>query len=318
MQIDGKRKLFERYSKNLELFYELILPDKRKELSGKYACPICFKQFTIEDLDTTKLVHLTEEHIPPKSVGWRRQVLTCKKCNNDHGGKFDGHLQKILRLKSFNMRIPGTTIPARLIYNEYRVNGLATVKQDNNIEYELNERGSNPTSLQVIKSMLQSSPEKLTMDWAIGDTKLAMISMIRAAYLWGFAEFGYAFTYNPNFRNLLSQLDDADSNIFSDRYVIYGDFPEEFSGLNLVTRPNGVECYAFIMNLKAYGLKDNICVLLPGADRYANERLDHLRFLISTNPPDLEYFNLQDSSVLTDSEKCFYMMMYWIQKYEDE
>ncbi len=49
-----------------------------------YACPICLTPFTIEALADKRL---SAEHVPPKSVGGRELLLTCKVCNNSAGTK---------------------------------------------------------------------------------------------------------------------------------------------------------------------------------------------------------------------------------------
>jgi hypothetical protein len=54
-----------------------------------YACPLCQTLFTIDELDTR---NLTKEHVPPRSIGGREMVLTCRQCNNSAGATFDAHL----------------------------------------------------------------------------------------------------------------------------------------------------------------------------------------------------------------------------------
>jgi hypothetical protein len=51
-----------------------------------YPCPICLTPFTIEALADKRL---SAEHVPPKSVGGRELLLTCKGCNNSAGTKLD-------------------------------------------------------------------------------------------------------------------------------------------------------------------------------------------------------------------------------------
>ena len=51
-----------------------------------YPCPVCLAPFTIEALADNRL---SAEHVPPKSVGGRELLLTCRGCNNSAGTKLD-------------------------------------------------------------------------------------------------------------------------------------------------------------------------------------------------------------------------------------
>jgi 5-methylcytosine-specific restriction endonuclease McrA len=64
-----------------------------------YLCPICLDvMFTVEELGTKEL---TVEHVPPKVLGGRELVLTCRTCNNHAGSKFDAEADKQQRLSQF-------------------------------------------------------------------------------------------------------------------------------------------------------------------------------------------------------------------------
>ena len=51
-----------------------------------YICPICLTSFVVDALADGRL---SSEHVPPKSVGGKELVLTCKRCNNSAGTKLD-------------------------------------------------------------------------------------------------------------------------------------------------------------------------------------------------------------------------------------
>ena len=65
------------FRKGVEAF-KILMP----EFPDYYVCPLCLYGFPIETV--TKL---TCEHVPPKSIGGQRLVLTCWKCNNKASGK---------------------------------------------------------------------------------------------------------------------------------------------------------------------------------------------------------------------------------------
>jgi hypothetical protein len=53
-----------------------------------YACPCCLMAYPREAAEAGTL---TEEHVPPKQLGGRSLLLTCKECNHTSGTNFDAH-----------------------------------------------------------------------------------------------------------------------------------------------------------------------------------------------------------------------------------
>ena len=56
-----------------------------------YMCPLCLTSYYEDDLS-----QLTFEHVPPRSVGGQRLVLTCRVCNEQASGKdgIDTHAKR--------------------------------------------------------------------------------------------------------------------------------------------------------------------------------------------------------------------------------
>lgn len=294
-----------------------MFPEKAQALMGKYVCPICFKDFTIEFLSVDHENHLTEEHVPPKSVEWKRKVLTCKKCNTSQGGLLDSQLTKILLTKAFNKKTPGTSLHSKFVINEkIVVNGVASIKNDGTFHIHIDHKRSNPKHIASVKEVLSKpgTPD-IQASWQSGDLKKAMISMIRAAYLWGFAEFGYAFIFNRNFDRVREQILYPDRDLYFERFILGGEFPKEWEGINMITAPENAEAYAIIMNINAHGISDEICVLLPGADEQGLARVDILKKQIQNDAPDLDFLPLIDETVLLDPDKYIFLLSYWFEKY---
>jgi len=51
-------------------------------------CPLCWSEVRFESL--------TLEHIVPKSLGGRRETLTCRNCNESIGRELDNHLDPLI------------------------------------------------------------------------------------------------------------------------------------------------------------------------------------------------------------------------------
>ncbi|WP_045875796.1 HNH endonuclease [Pseudofrankia sp. DC12] len=66
---------------------ERRLEDRLPSGEDWYVCPLCLdSMFTVEELDTGEL---TVEHVPPRSLGGHAMVLTCRRCNNYAGSRWD-------------------------------------------------------------------------------------------------------------------------------------------------------------------------------------------------------------------------------------
>lgn len=313
----NKETVFKKYSQNLEMVSGIVFPEKADKLRGKYVCPICLRDFAIEYLNSTLKNHLTEEHVPPKSVGWKRKILTCKECNSSQGGILDSQLSKLLLTKAFNKNTPGATINGKFVFKkDFIVRGTASINKDGKLQVNVDTKRTNPREMESVKEIIsQSDIADIQASWQSGDLKRAMISMIRAAYLWGFAEFGYAFVFNRNFDRIREQILYPDRNLYFERFILGGEFPQHWEGIHILTEPSEAESYAVIMNLNAHGISDEICVLLPGADENGLERIERLKNEIKGNAPDLAFVPLIDETLLLDPEKCIFLLSYWFEKY---
>jgi len=98
----SRKRIFEVYSKNWELTREFI-PDLIIKDGYQVAllCPICLRLFNQEGLRQIYSDALTLEDIPPKRLGGKATILTCKLCNNFSGHKLDSKLLKQRHVNSF-------------------------------------------------------------------------------------------------------------------------------------------------------------------------------------------------------------------------
>jgi len=82
---DGEKKrkfIFDRYSENLLFLKSKNIIDIELKYDKTYICPLCLDQFSETALDQTIENPLSLEDAPPKSLGGKAKILTCKKCNN--------------------------------------------------------------------------------------------------------------------------------------------------------------------------------------------------------------------------------------------
>ncbi len=168
MAPETKKKLFDHFRNSL---LEEGLSTKN---SDALLCPLCW--------DETPYKDLSYEHIVPKSVGGKRRIITCKKCNNQHGTELDSHLSQ------FQNIIDGAkghgTIRAKISALGYKV--------DANIKWELGStkialvrKASNPKSLSALETEFMAGNVKelnftIPYGYKMNNFRTALL---RAAYL---------------------------------------------------------------------------------------------------------------------------------------
>lgn len=177
-----------------ELFTIKVNTDDKDEIENllkyKLICPLCNR--VMQDSNKEEDNYLTNEHVPPKSVGGKVRCRTCKKCNNESGDNFDYSIESLLNSLKFDYDI--------LNYNAgYTRCGLSDIKRDlsltmtNNIDeviLNIDSKNSNPKVIDYIKSskdfnLILKNPHKK-------EYNLVNLSLLKAAYLYYFSIFGYS------------------------------------------------------------------------------------------------------------------------------
>lgn len=100
---------------NLSINFQLV----KKELGDRLVvkpdfddgilCPLCFRYFLRSDI-----ARITQEHVPPKSLGGKVKTLTCKECNDTSGFKFDIEWTKKAKVEAFLSGSSKSKIPAQV------------------------------------------------------------------------------------------------------------------------------------------------------------------------------------------------------------
>lgn len=89
-----------------------------REVPG-YVCPICLRGF--EALDG-----LSEEHVPPESLGGSVLCLTCRECNSGAGHGIDSEMHREKRSKAF-LAADGETKRATITVGAFTVRGTESL-----------------------------------------------------------------------------------------------------------------------------------------------------------------------------------------------
>jgi hypothetical protein len=179
----------------------------REDGKPVYLCPLCECPISKEDFLAEAL---TAEDVPPTSVGGKKIVLTCQRCNNDQGSKIDSHLPK--REHHVDLETGARTIPRKVgdIYyptvEGYHIAGDLVVKgriwiSPGGFGFEYVPAWNNHTRHAEYLEASRDIPWRfrITPGYVIA---MADLSRVRAAYLATFAVFGWSHILRPTYAYL--------------------------------------------------------------------------------------------------------------------
>ena len=177
-----------------------------------YACPLCLGV-------SASLGAFTFEDVPPRSVGGRPLILTCRPCNSSSGHTCDWHWAHFWAVEGFATRDMRGTVDVQFTYEGLR--SVAELSNENGaFSLKIVKRASNPRSVKETERLFaqaiekEGRPESMNVHFHKSkfEERLLRLSVLRAAYLVGIAVAGYGWIpiWNPIRRQLLdSTIQDA-------------------------------------------------------------------------------------------------------------
>jgi hypothetical protein len=243
---DLRLYFFERYSENLHLLHDNgMLPGLTLQYEQTYICPLCYRQFSKADLDLKVKNHLTLEDVPPKSLGGKANILTCKECNNVAGHQVDSHLTAGLRALDARKFLPGSEAKVRIKTGEKTVQGSIKVEANGTIRTINSYKNNHRQRLdEYIKSISPKEGRNLLSVEFIpsnSNDRRLQIGLLKTAYLQAFEKFGYKYCLRPSYNPVREQIQNPDHEIYPLQFWFLGPFTENQSGTHFVVN-EGLEC----------------------------------------------------------------------------
>jgi len=213
-----------------------------------YACPCCLEAYNRAAVIAGLL---TEEHVPPGSLGGRGLLLTCARCNSNAGRFFDAHAGRRKDAEDFaSGRVTGRTMPATFHANGIPLRGTAQWTEDG-IQFFGVPRQNNPEvqaayfrTLDEYVETGDSNPNVSFTVHANYDVTRARYSWIRSAYLVAFSALGWSYIFRPIMEPITDQLRNPDTARL--RSYMFRDPTAEPSErrILLVDEPDELRCVA--------------------------------------------------------------------------
>jgi HNH endonuclease len=295
-----KRKfLFEKFSSQLNSLDEQGLLNFELEYKKTFICPICMKQFSVDDLDTSKDNFLTLEDAPPKSLGGKANTLSCKKCNSEFGHEIDYHLTERLNELELHSFLPNTGSKAIITHNGIKVQGTVKVGENGKITITHLEKVNNPKTLKkYVSNTGDGDIADVIFPATRVDFRLFEIALLKTAYFMAFEKYGYPLILSDAFEIVRDQLNNHDKEIYpSGFWTRQSVFNDENSGVHLITT-KGFEGFQAIFVLKTKAAESGYGVYLPISKNTFKKVIESLKKQVAGF--GLKYWTYLDSDFFND------------------
>ncbi len=328
-----KKKIFEAYSQNLEWIKDKTNVKFDIEFDHGILCPLCLKVFLEKDLIPSKNNHLTLEHNPPKSLGGRDNILTCKDCNNKSGHKTDVELLTYLLEQDFKNFSSNSKHRTKLSNeNGSKVTADVSFDQDGRMIFNLHSKYSNPKDYKdfinsekkgffpIEGELGKFATSKFHFNMKApdkGDMRLASIALLKIGYLLGFEKYGHIFLFNQNLDKVREQILNPEMDIITDPFWINYEFPEMYVGVNIITKPLELNCFLNTFILKTKSRNTQISIALPGYNKEDSIIYENIKKILCSSKngtANLEITTLDPFLDLKDEERVFSSALFWENK----
>ncbi len=268
---DRRDRLFAKYSKNFKLVCDWQKWKVGYKNNGSidpveddyYPCPLCLNIFTKSALDQSLTNPLTLEDAPPKALGGKPIVLTCKKCNNQSGEDLDNHLKIGSDLAAFNKK--GGEISSRLKLEDSRPfhAKFAFNKEKNRVNFTYNPK--NEYALKQVKELMENwDGAKMNVTWQGPNPKKHSIGLLRTAYLIAFKQLGYSYVYTDGAKIVRSQISKPLEQNILKPFILSNKSIHDHEGVHFVNKPTSLNSIFVVFRLKQKSIIEYFGVFLPG------------------------------------------------------
>jgi len=265
---DKKRKLiFDKYSENLIFLKSKGIIDIELKYERTYICPICLDQFAESALDQKIENPLSLEDAPPKSLGGKAKILTCKKCNNTCGHEIDKHLTERMQELDNHKFMTNTEFTAKFEINGNTVQGKISIDENGTMTaYHMN-KNNNPIKLKdYIKTAKKDTVINLQIDKKQVNPINLQIALLKTGYLLTFEKYGYSLILDNSYQRIRNQLRNPLEIIYPLDFWFKAPFPKAIYGVPFIIE-KGLEAICSIFPLKTTASERVFGTIIPLTSR---------------------------------------------------
>lgn len=284
-----------------------------------YLCPICLiNSLVVEKSTIFTSAEFSEDHFPPQSVGGRSTVLVCKDCNNTAGNSYENSLIKKLAQVSFDKRIPGSLVKAKVVIDTVKGwrHGIVGVSDDNSTYFQLNVTKNE--TLPALTPEQQTTNNggkgwKATISTFPSEHDLVKRALLKTAYLYCFFNWGYDFAFSDKgtlirqaFLGQNAYPIEVGKFWFDDQSPIRPPYSIP-KGLCFIVQP--IQARSLVVNipmrLKTNGYACVVPVLIPSPSPSGIDDLKTVQNLLESNPGMTININIVNNALLHTIVDCY-------------
>lgn len=265
--------IFEKYRDNLNLLIDDFLIDpKYNDLKNHYLCPICLKKYKSIEGE----IPLTLEDAPQKSIGGRKNTLTCKKCNNEAGIKIDHHL--VNRLNELdNLKFsPNTNVPIKTYIDGKIFNASLNIDDNGIMKITHLKKNNNPIIL--AENISELKKDKI-VDYSFVTKNIIPdnldFAVLKTAYIILFQYIGYKIILTEDYDIIRNQILNPEVRLLPKNFYFFSHKPFMNDGVHFICE-KGLEIILVIFTAKTDKSSRNFCVFLPIKNRNYGETLEKI------------------------------------------
>jgi hypothetical protein len=330
-----KEKLYNIYSQNLSWVKQHPSISFEPDFEEGYICPLCLNLFSRESLNELSDNPLTFDHNPPKSLGGKNGVLTCKQCNSKSGHKLDNHLLARLEEIDFHSLTPNSKARTTVSSDEFKVTSDISVDDKRALKINIDRKNSNPVHVdkffqnrtytyKAYDPFLEGHDFlEAGLSWrmnleiqlpAKSSERFADIALLKIAYLYAFQKLGHGFLINSSLCKVREQILNPEKDILPKVFWIKYDFPQNAIGLNIINKPEEFKCFLIVFNLSTKSSTKQFAIALPGTSSPHLDIYKNIELILCQNKEGSAHLNLEhlfDKEYATQKKWAFASHQLW-------
>ena len=231
--------------------------------SSLYYCPICGLGYP--ELSAISGDDLTLEDIPPKSIGGKPLLLTCRYCNSSAGHTIDAAVANKRKFEDFQNIVCGKekgTIPfVKLSLGDLHV--TTSICTENSFDIRPLENANAPGIIQKYAAQLKNLSDNCSNEFEFKlsishkyDNRLFKLSYLKSAFLIIVAWLGYRYAFDPRLDVVRQQIQEPESDILGTRFWIEGNESMPLNMIMLLSSPLPIFLVSF----------NGFCIVLPSLE----------------------------------------------------
>lgn len=193
-----------------------------------FLCPFCQRTFGPEALEEPPKVIVA--HCVPRSLGGRQTAMACGECDSWAGTKLDSHLKNRLEAEAFfagdsdDKQKVWLTLAGHRVRTELKI--AKAPDGQNEFSLFMDHKHSHPDQIAgLVRSLESGEAQKFVPEGQFSgrlafNVKNSRLSILRAAFLMMFRNFGYSYIQNKNLERVRDQINNPEEPIIPGRFDV--------------------------------------------------------------------------------------------------